>query len=200
MFDPAVRHAVMPWSGSRVVLVAYLPSFAERLDSPKKSLLSELGFVFRNFGERPSGSLRDIRLAPLSSTGSCPQSHCRQASDFLIIELCAGCAVLSSTAEAFGFRSLAIDNNEVRSPSKRILRLDLADPENIDHIIEIVRSEGSRVALLFLSLPSGTASISRGKHLKKWEQQGYELPAALRSADYPDMLPNLTPARKSQAC
>ena len=94
MFDPAVHHAVMPLSGSRVVLVAYLPSFAERLDSPKKSLLSELGFVFRNFGERPSGSLRDIRLAPLSSTGSCPQSHGRQASDFLIIELRAGCAAL----------------------------------------------------------------------------------------------------------
>ena len=198
MFDPAVHHAVMPWSGSRVVLVAYLPSFAERLDSPKKSLLSELGFVFRNFGERPSGSLRDIRLAPLSSTGSSPQSPGRQASDFLIIELCAGCAALSRTAEAFGFRSLAVDNNEVRSPSKRILRLDLADPENIDHILEILRSEGSRVALLFLSLPSGTASISRGKHLKKWEQRGYELPAALRSADYPDMLPNLTPANRKR--
>ena len=51
--------------------------------------------------------------------------------------------------------------------------------------------ERDRISLIYLSLPSGTASASRGKHLDKWVRQGYKLPAALRDADHPDQIPGL---------
>ena len=46
--------------------------------------------------------------------------------------------------------------------------------------------------MIFISLPSGTASASRGKRIDKWVRQGFQLPSALRSLDYPDMLPGLS--------
>ncbi|CAE7296178.1 car, partial [Symbiodinium sp. CCMP2592] len=33
----------------------------------------------------------------------------------------------------------------------------------------------------------------KGKHIKKWEEQGYQLPVELRSSTHPDMLPGLSP-------
>ncbi|CAE7366831.1 unnamed protein product, partial [Symbiodinium sp. KB8] len=39
---------------------------------------------------------------------------------------------------------------------------------------------------------SGTASASRGKHIQKWAKQGFQLPVALRSQEFPDMLPGLS--------
>ncbi|CAE7032271.1 NaCP60E [Symbiodinium sp. CCMP2592] len=186
--DPSVHHAVLPWLGRRVVLVAYMPSFVERLSRRDKSSLSELGFVFRHFSGPSSGPLKDIRDAPASSA----RDSCN-AEDFLILELCAGHAVLSRTADSLGFRTLSVDNNQFRSPGKQVLRLDLCDPANIDYLLEIISAEKGKLAMVFLSLPSGTASASRGKHIKKWEEQGYQLPAELRSSEYPDMIPGLSP-------
>ena len=95
-------------------------------------------------------------------------------------------------AESLGFQSLPIDNNLSRAPGRRLLRLDLADADNVDYLLELIKSESSRIALIFISLPSGTASVHRGKHIDKWARQGYQLPSALRSSDYPDMLPGLS--------
>ena len=59
--DPSVHHAVMPWQGDRIVRVAYMPAFADRLSIADRSSLSELGFVFRNINADASAALRDIR-------------------------------------------------------------------------------------------------------------------------------------------
>ncbi|CAE7280308.1 NaCP60E [Symbiodinium sp. CCMP2592] len=185
--DPSVHHAVLPWLGRRVVLMAHMPSFAERLSRDDRSSLSELGFVFRHFAGPCSGPLRDIRVEPASSA----HDRCT-TEDFLILELCAGQAVLSRTADSLGFRTLAVDNNQFRWPSKHVLCLDLCDPANIDYLLEIISAEKSKLAMVFLSLPSGTTSVSRGKHIKKWEERGYQLPVELRSSSHPDMLPGLS--------
>ena len=197
--DPSVHHAVMQWSGSRVVLVAYMPSFAERLSRADQSNLSELGFVFRNLRSGAPGALRDIRVSitnPVqhvaSSAALAASGSSRNPAELLVIELCAGRAVLSSAAEELGFRSLSVDNNPCRAPGKRLLRLDLADPCSIDQLLELVSAEQSSIAMVFISLPSGTASVSRGRHIEKWAKQGYHLPVALRGKDFPDMLPGLS--------
>ena len=197
--DPSVHHAVLPWSGSRVVLVAYMPSFAERLSREDQSNLSELGFVFRNLCAGTPGALRDIRVSTIVPAQSVDSSNVPTASgvsrspaELLVIELCAGRAVLSGAAEELGFGALSVDNNPCRAPGRKLLRLDLADPCSIDQLLELVSAEQSSIALVFISLPSGTASASRGKHIQKWAKQGFQLPVALRSQEFPDMLPGLS--------
>ncbi|CAE7465617.1 NaCP60E [Symbiodinium sp. CCMP2592] len=189
--DPSVHHAVMPWQGNRIVLIAYMPSFSERLPTESRSLLSELGFVFRNLNSGATVKLRDIRT--VTQGPPAPGSTRPLTAEVpLVLELCSGHAVLSRVAENLGFQALSIDNNSSRAPGKQIMRLDLADADNIDYLCELVESERSRIALIFISLPSGTASVHRGKHIEKWVRQGFQLPSALRSSDYPDMLPGLS--------
>ena len=72
------------------------------------------------------------------------------------------------------------------------MRVDLADPCSIDQLVELVSAEQSSIAMVFISLPSGTASVSRGRHIEKWAKQGFQLPVARRSKDFPDMLPGLS--------
>eukprot|EP00439_Symbiodinium_sp_Y106_P019546 s7008_g2.t1 len=188
--DPSVHHAVLPWQGDRIVLVAYMPSFADRLSIlsiADRSSLSELGFVFRNINASTTAVLQDVRRV------SQDPSHGPTIGQVpLILELCAGHAVSSAVAEGLGFQSLPIENNLARAPGRRLLRLDLADADNVDYLQELLQSEAGRIALVFISLPSGTASVHRGKHIDKWARQGYQLPSALRSSDYPDMLPGLS--------
>ncbi|CAE7226396.1 NaCP60E [Symbiodinium sp. CCMP2592] len=189
--DPSVHHAVMPWQGNRIVLIAYMPSFSERLPTDSRSLLSELGFVFRNLNSGATVKLRDIRM--VTQGPPAPGSTRPLTAEVpLVLEQCSGHAVLSRVAENLGFQALSIDSNSSRAPGKQIMRLDLADADNIDYLCELVESERSRIALIFISLPSGTASVHRGKHIEKWVRQGFQLPSALRSSDYPDMLPGLS--------
>ena len=107
-----------------------MPSFAEGLSNSDRSSLSVLGFVFSNLGP-PNSVLKDIRVQ--SSAKPVEQLPELPSHEPLIVELCAGHAVLSATAEAAGFQSLAVDSNAHRAPGHRILRLDLADPDNVDH-------------------------------------------------------------------
>ena len=211
-FDPHCKHAVLPWHGRRVVLAAYVPRGV--LDSPSdlKSELSLLGFVVRVFPRPGLGfPLLDTRISPValesgsensavpateggaspncaelfqSFRGLCPE-------DLLVIELCAGAAILSTTASKKGFWVLAVDNNQRRAPGKHILRLDLADPQAVSELLEIIRMERDRVALLFISPPCGTASLARERKLMKWARKGFKIPAPLRSRDFPDMLPGI---------
>ena len=74
-------------------------------------------------------------------------------SDLLIIEICAGAAVLSKCAKQHGFRTLPIDRSKIRSKGSDILVMDLADPCQASCVKEIVSTEAS-----FLAPPCGTAS------------------------------------------
>ena len=114
-----------------------------------------------------------------------------QPEDLVVVELCAGTAILSHTAELKGFRILAVDNNPRRSPGKHVLRIDLADPVAVTGLLDIIKAERDRLALLFISPPCGTASLARERKLLKWARKGFKIPAPLRSRLFPDMLPAL---------
>ena len=109
----------------------------------------------------------------------------------LVIELCVGTAILSSTAARKGFRIMAVDNNPRRAPAKHILRIDLADHDAVSELLEIIRMERDRLVLLFISPPCGTASLARERKLLKWARKGFKIPAPLQSRSFPDMLPGL---------
>ena len=110
--DPSVHNAVLPWQGDRIVLVAYMPSFADRLSIADRSSLSELGLIFRNINASTTAVLQDVRRV------SQDPSHGPTIGQVpLILELCAGHAVLSAVAEGLGFQSLPIDNNLARARS-----------------------------------------------------------------------------------
>ena len=74
-------------------------------------------------------------------------------SDLLIIEICAGTAVLSKCAKQHGFRTLPIDRSKIRSKGSDILVMDLANPCQASCVKEIVSTEASRIlAIFFLHL------------------------------------------------
>ena len=41
-FDPHRRHAILPWKGLRVVLIAYTPGVPQNIKGPEREVLSEL--------------------------------------------------------------------------------------------------------------------------------------------------------------
>ena len=200
VFDPRKKHAVLPWHGRRVTLAAYMPRGVLEAPADMRSDLSILGFVFRVF---PTPllvcPLKDPRLPvyPLSRKGQWRQSPrefrrlAKWPEDLLVVELCAGAAILSSTAARKGFRVMAVDNHPRRAPAKQILRIDLADHDAVSELLEIIRMERDRLVLLFISPPCGTASLARERKLLKWARKGFKIPAPLRSRSFPDMLPGL---------
>ena len=115
-----------------------------------------------------------------------------QPRDVLVIELCAGAAILSKTAAGKGFRTMPVDNNSRRAPGKNVLRLDLADPAAVSQLLEIIRVERDRIALVFIAPPCGAASLARERKLLQWARKGFKIPAPLRNAQFPDMLPGLS--------
>ena len=115
-----------------------------------------------------------------------------QPHDLLVIELCAGAAILSKTAASKGFRTMPVDNNSRRAPGKNVLRLDLADPDAVSQLLEIIRVERDRIALVIIAPPCGAARLARERKLLKWARKGFKIPAPLRNAQFPDMLPGLS--------
>ena len=209
LFDPHSRHAVKPWDGRRVVIAAYLPMGVDSARSQLRSQLSGLGFVLRVFpSPEPPPAILDPRCRPSRTIEPSPLSvvsrvvHADDAEllssfahlqphDLLVIELCAGTAILSRTAAAVGFRTMPVDNNPRRAPGKNVLRIDLADPEAVAQLLEIIQHERDRIALVFIAPPCGTASLARERRLLKWARKGFKIPVPLRNAQFPDMLPGL---------
>ena len=210
VFDPRKKHAVLPWHGRRVTLAAYMPRGVLEAPADMRSDLSISGFIFRVF---PSPNLvcplKDLRLPVIPSASEGPMApepegvlevgktelfssfRNLRPEDLLVIELCAGTAILSATAARKGFRVMAVDNNSRRAPAKHILRIDLADHDAVSELLEIISMERDRLVLLFISPPCGTASLARERKLLKWARKGFKIQAPLRSRSFPDMLPGL---------
>ena len=199
----------MPWAGRRVVIAAYMPMGVDDTDPAVRSRLSELGFVLRVFHspepppanldprrhpvltEEPVAVRRDQPAVQADSSELFASFAHLQPHDLLVIELCAGAAILSKTAAAKGFRVMPVDNNFRRAPGKNVLRLDLADPEAVSQLLDIIRVERDRIAMVFIAPPCGTASLARERKLLKWARKGFKIPVPLRNAQFPDMLPGL---------
>ena len=106
----------------------------------------------------------------------------------LLVELCAGSAVLSSVASTRGFSTLAVDHALNRhTPKSKITVLDLSLPSSWSTLGYIL--ENREVALLFAAPPCGTCSAVREIPLA----DGSMGPPVLRMHTYPYGVPDLSP-------
>ena len=106
----------------------------------------------------------------------------------LLVELCAGSAVLSSVASTRGFSTLAVDHALNRhTPKSKITVLDLSLPASWSTLGYIL--ENREVALLFAAPPCGTCSAAREIPL----EDGSMGPPVLRTHEFPYGVPGLSP-------
>ena len=86
-------------------------------------------------------------------------------SDLLFVEVFAGSARLSKTAKEFGFQVLPIDKTAGRATQIFIAQYDLADPDALQALLELLHNEKHRVVAVHLAPACGTASKAREKSL-----------------------------------
>ena len=193
----------LPWTGRRFLLCTDFVDVTASLPGHLQAKASELGFVFKVFKEASLSTFcrPDPRTLkpPTSARDSSASVHARMPDlrkdldpeDLLFVELCAGTGILSKTASKAGFRTLAVDNNKTRAPSKSTVMLDLANPFEVDQLLELLDSERDRLAVVFIAPPCGTASRARERKLSKWARKGFRIPQPLRTDEFPDMKPGL---------
>ena len=106
--------------------------------------------------------------------------------DLLVVEICAGSARLTKTVRAKGIRGLAIDKTKSRGCGTEIMVLDLTLEHDLRILLQLLKSESKRIALVFISLPCGTASKARERPIKSSLLFGQKQPQPLRTAGKPD--------------
>ena len=106
--------------------------------------------------------------------------------DLLVVEICAGTARLTKTVRKRGRRGLAIDKTKDRGCGTEIMVLDLTVEQDVLLLLQIITIEGSRIALVFISPPCGTASKARERPIKSSLLAGRNQPLPLRTKDKPD--------------
>ena len=122
-----------------------------------------------------------------NSSSSCSIVHDKLAGAIpVLVELCAGSAILSFMTTEEGIRAVAIDHSRnVHFPKVPIIRLDLACIDDCNIIRDLI--ESGHVEVLFAAVPCGTASRAREIPLK----EGRKGPPPLRSQAFPLGLPGL---------
>ena len=73
--------------------------------------------------------------------------------DLLVVEICAGSARLTKTVRSKGMRGLAIDKTKNRSCGTEIMVLDLTLEQDLRILLQLLKSESKRIALVFISPP-----------------------------------------------
>ena len=113
-----------------------------------------------------------------------------------IIEVCAGTARLSRTAQNMGFKVMAIDHSSKRSCGMPIQCFELEDPAQVQSLSDFIATEHSNIAYAFMAPSCGTASRARERKHAKLEKLGHVLPQPLRSDSQPDQLDGLSGVNK----
>eukprot|EP00435_Cladocopium_sp_Y103_P008239 s5288_g2.t1 len=118
----------------------------------------------------------------------------RQKSVAVMVEICAGSAVLSAEAQKKGFQVFPIDHSHNRfRAAAAILVIDLAHPDSrqlLPMLFETVRPSWCH-----MGLPCGTCSRARERPVSQvLRQAGAPNPRPLRGPDHLFGLPNLTQA------
>ena len=179
-FCSRLEHRTCAHQGARVVLVLYSLKDAAKLSPQEKSILDSLGFP------RPSPTqLECSRIpqptvvnthkpatpAPPPGCNSLPRQGPSQASDIdatgqapKLIEVCAGSAMLSSTAINLGWHAVPLDQASCRfKPVTPLVLLDLRDPAAVDILLRRDALEPSD--WVHMGLPCGTCSRARERPL-----------------------------------
>ena len=121
------------------------------------------------------------------STGSQAKFHNISVEDIIIIEVCAGSARLTKAARAMGFKGVAVDHSDKRSCGVDICIFDLTDPLQLQDLLEYIRKDASRIALIWIAPSCGTASRARERPIPGQKS----CPKPLRSTSQPDGLDGL---------
>ena len=86
----------------------------------------------------------------------------RKPDGLVMVELCAGCAQLSSSFKKIGFGTLPFDNAHNRRITRvAVFVLNLAEPGSFGILREIMLTE--TVVYVHMAPPCGTASRARGR-------------------------------------
>ena len=208
-------HHVAPFKGRRVILVLFSLKGCLHLSAEDRDCLLRLGFPLPtkealaattvampqvlkqqpdpppvlgcnslkhqgpSMGEEPKTKLP--RLVPRPS---------RQAP--LLVEICAGSAILSRTALDSGWDVVPVDQASCRfTPQTPLVVLDLREPEALDLLLEF--DAGSPADWFHLGLPCGTCSRARERPLP-----GNQGARPLRGPDHLFGFPHLRPSEAEQ--
>ena len=87
---------------------------------------------------------------------------------------------------------LPIDKTAGRATQIFIAQYDLADPDALQALLELLHNEKHRVVAIHLAPACGTASKAREKKLTKLAAQGFKIPVPLRSQQKPMGLDKLS--------
>ena len=110
--------------------------------------------------------------------------HNTNIEDILIVEICAGSARLTKTARAMGFKGVAVDHSSKRSCGVDICIFDLANPAELEDLLEYIRKDSARIALIWIAPSCGTASRARERPIPGHAR----CPQPLRSELQPDAI------------
>ena len=113
-----------------------------------------------------------------------------------IIEVCAGTARLSRTAQNMGFKVMAIDHSSKRSCGMPIQCFELEDPTQVKALADFIATEHNSIAYVWFAPSCGTASRARERKQARLERMGHVLPGPLRSELQPDQMDGLSGADK----
>ena len=95
--------------------------------------------------------------------------------DLLFIEVFAGSARLSKAAKEVGFQVLPIDKSTARSSQIFIAQYDLANPDAIQALLDLIRTEAYRIVGIHFAPACGTASKAREKKLVQDAKKGFKI-------------------------
>ena len=168
------KHFTLPWQQDRIIMIAFSVGHLSGLAQDAQEFLNSLGFQVPQ-GEVQHGptmvpyAITDADLrCPQVATDSAPLHPVSPAFPHaelpgegpLLIELCAGSAVLSQTAMTRGFATMPVDRAHNRhTPKCKLVNLDLTQ----SHSWQVLRFvlESRRVAMVFVAPPCGTCSAAR---------------------------------------
>ena len=137
-----------PQPANAELIVGEMPS--------KKAKLSDAHVDAQRLFDMHADSSSGGNVFPKGDNGELPIGH-----QMVFIELCAGSAVLSATAQKHGYRVMPVDCKRNRhKPRCKVVSLDLAEDHACDVLKYIV--ETCQVAAVHFAPPCGTCSKARG--------------------------------------
>ena len=170
-------HFVLPWTGRRLVAIGFTIRSHANLSSEDANTLTSLGFRPSSSGSSPqeeppqkpratkpkcdsnAPSTADRPCEPVPTNPAAQVKSALEAETPLIIELCAGSAMLSAVAREHGFAILPVDHAGNRHrPRAHVLQLDLRRPDSWAFVRKVVPRA---VLHVHIALPCGTCSRAR---------------------------------------
>ena len=87
--------------------------------------------------------------------------HNTNIEDIIIVEIYAGSARLTKMVRSMGFKGVAVDHSSKRSCGVDICIFDLTDPSQLNGLLEYIRQDADRIALIWIAPSCGAASRAR---------------------------------------